>query len=145
VKVARNRHRRMESRGRKRITELQGEAREGFLTALDGRTLYGPGLKRSIFTGIDVHSKIALARRYATKGSRHGEDFLQRLYDLLAGKIENVHTDHGSEFKKDFEEGCRSLKIPHYDSRPHTPQDNPFNERLNRPAKAGSRNGTLEL
>lgn len=132
VKVVRSRQRRLESQGRRRITELQREAREGFLTALDGLTLYGPGLKRYIFTGIDVHSKIALARMYATKGSRNGEDFLQRLYYLLEGRIENVHTDNGSEFKKDFEEGCRSLKIPHYYSRPHTPQDNPFNERFNR-------------
>ncbi len=132
VKVVRSRHRRLESRGRKRITELQREPREGFLMALDGITLWGSGWKRYIFTGIDVYSKVAFARMYATKGSRNGEDFLKRLHYLVQGKIENVHTDNGSEFKRDFEEACGSLKIPHYYSRPRTPQDNAFNERFNR-------------
>jgi transposase InsO family protein len=69
---------------------------------------------------------------YPTKHSRHTADFLRCLRYLLAGKIENIQTDNGSEFAKDFRIAAESLKLPHYFSRPKMPTDNPVDERFNR-------------
>ncbi|MEK9179845.1 MAG: integrase core domain-containing protein [Patescibacteria group bacterium] len=117
---------------KKRITELKKEQRTGFLVALDTVVRYVAGAKRYILTGIDTHSKIAFARMYSTKHSKHAADFLKRLHYLFAARIENLQTDNGSEFAKEFREAARELSLPHYFSRPKTPTDNPFDERFNR-------------
>lgn len=132
ARTLRMRQRRRRNQSKKRITELQKEARTGFLVAFDGLTLYLPGFKRYLLTGIDVYSKIAFARMYPSKASRHAADFLARLHYLLAGKIENIQTDNGSEFAKDFRRAAESLGLSHYFSRPRTPTDNPVDERFNR-------------
>ena len=117
---------------KKRITELKKEVRTGFLVALDTMVKYWAGAKRYILTGIDTHSKIAFARMYVGHGSAHAADFLRRLHYLFEGKIENIQTDNGSEFAKDFHDAAVALELPHYLSRPRTPTDNPFEERFNR-------------
>ena len=120
---------------KKRITELKKEARQGFLIAFDGLTLYRNGIKRYVFTALDIYSKIAFARMYKSKSSKNATDFLKRMHYLLDGKIENIQTDNGSEFAKYFREAIEKLNISHYFSRPKTPQDNPFDERFNRTLK----------
>ncbi len=98
------RRRRRLNQPKKRITELKRELRQGFLIAFDGLTIYWNSIKRYVFTALDVHSKIAFARMYPTKSSKHGADFLQRINYLLEGKMENIQTDNGSEFAKHFKE-----------------------------------------
>lgn len=120
---------------KKRITELKKEARAGFLVALDSMTRYMAGFKRYILTGIDIHSKIAFARMYPSKSSRHAADFLRRLHYLFGARIENLQTDNGSEFALRFREAAALLNLPRYFSRPKTPTDNPFDERFNRTLK----------
>jgi len=132
IKTAKLRKKRRLSQRKRRITELQKVKRTGFLIALDGITLYGDKLKRHILTGIDIYSKVAFARMYKSKHSRHSADFLKRIYYLLEGRIENLVTDNGSEFEKDFREAVEELSIDRYHSRPRTPMDNPFDERFNR-------------
>lgn len=131
-RAERLRKRRKLNQPKKRITELKKEPRNGFLVAFDGLTIYWNSVKRYVFTGIDVYSKIAFARMYRSKHSRHTADFLKRMHYLLDGKIENIHTDNGSEFAKDFNTAAEILKLPHYFSRPKTPTDNPVDERFNR-------------
>lgn len=131
-KTAKLRKKRKANQMKKRITELKKEARTGFLVALDTVVRYWAGAKRYILTGIDVHSKIAFARMYSTKHSRNAADFLRRLDFLFEGKIENLQTDNGSEFQKEFSLAANELSLPHYLSRPKTPTDNPFDERFNR-------------
>ena len=126
-----NRKRKL-SQKRKKITELKMKRIKGFLLCLDTITLYWLGRKRYIITAIDKWSKVAFARMYTTHSSYNARDFLYRLYYLLDGKIENIQTDNGSEFKKYFEQGLKKLHIPHYHSRVKTPKDNPDNERFNR-------------
>lgn len=126
-----NRKRKL-SQKRKKITELKMKKIKGFLLCLDTITLYWMGKKRYIITAIDKYTKVAFARMYTTHSSYNSRDFLYRLYYLLDGKIENIQTDNGSEFKKYFDQGCEKLKIPHYHSRVKTPKDNPVNERFNR-------------
>ena len=132
AKTLKLRRKRMINQPKKRITELKKESRRGFLVAFDGLTIHLPGYKRYILTGIDVYSKIAFARMYISKSSQNAADFLKRLHYLLAGKIENIQTDNGSEFAKSFQEATNQLKLDHYYSRPRTPKDNAFDERFNR-------------
>jgi len=129
------RRKRRSNQPKKRITELKKELRRGFLVQTDTKVIYANGLKRYILTGLDYHSKIAFARMYPSKHSKHAADFLKRLYYLLEGKIENVQSDNGSEFAWEFREACRELRINHYFSRIKTPKDNAFDERFNRTLK----------
>lgn len=132
AKTEKLRKKRRANQPKKRITELKKEPRQGFLIQADTIVLYWGGVKRYILTGIDHYSKIAFARMYQSKHSRHAADFLKRLHYLFDGKIENVQTDNGSEFARHFREAAESLKVSHYFSRLKTPQDNAFDERFNR-------------
>jgi len=51
---------------------------------------------------------------------------------LTEGDISVLHTDNGSEFDGHFAKAVEELMIPRVYSRPHTPKDNPVNERFNR-------------
>jgi transposase InsO family protein len=135
VRTHRLRAKRKRNEHKKRITMLKKEPRTGFLVACDSMVIYWNGTKRYILTGIDVYSKIAFARMYISKHSKHAADFLERLHYLLAGKIENIQTDNGSEFQKHFKEAIEVLHLDHYLSRPRTPTDNPVDERFNRTLK----------
>lgn len=131
-KQARINRKRVLSQKRKKITQLKMKKIKGFLLCLDTVTLYWMGKKRYIVTAIDKWTKVAFARMYTTHSSYNTRDFLHRLYYLLDGKIENIQTDNGSEFKGYFNQGCAKLKLSHYHSRVKTPKDNPDNERFNR-------------
>jgi len=122
----------MINKAKKRITELKKEKRTGFLVSLDTVIRYWNGSKRYILTAIDIHSKIGFARMYSTKHSKNTADFLKRIHYLFEGKIENIQTDNGAEFAKDFKDMAKVLNIPHYFSRSKTPTDNSFDERFNR-------------
>lgn len=131
-KQARINRKRVLSQKRKKITDLKMKKIKGFLLCLDTVTLYWMGQKRYIITALDKWTKVAFARMYKTHSSCNARDFLYRLHYLLDGKIENIQTDNGSEFKGYFDQGCAKLKLPHYHSRVKTPKDNPDNERFNR-------------
>ncbi len=131
VRTAKIARKRAKSQKRKRITELKKKKRSGFLICLDAVELRYHNLKRFIFTGIDYYSKIAFARMYKNANSRNAADFLNRLMYLVDGEVENIQADNGSPFEKYFERARRALKLSRYYSRPHTPKDNPFNERFN--------------
>jgi transposase InsO family protein len=131
-KTLKRRKKRKANQGKKRVTELKKEQRTGFLVALDTVVRYWNGTKRYILTGIDTHSKIAFARMYPGHGSGNAADFLRRINYLFDGKIENLQTDNGSEFKREFDVAAEALRLPHYLSRPKTPTDNPCDERFNR-------------
>ena len=133
VKTAKIQRKRLSAQKKKRITELKKEQRTGFLVCADTVVIYWNSLKRYIFTVIDFHSKIAFARMYTTKSSKNAKDFLNRLYYLYQGKIENLQTDNGSEFQGYFEKTIQQLpkRIQRYFSRPRTPKDNPINENFN--------------
>src|SRR3989338_4965879 len=132
TKTAKLRKKRKANQAKKRITELKKEQRSGFLVALDTVVRYVAGAKRYILTGIDTHSKIAFARMYSSKHSRHAADFLRRLYYLFDAKIQNIQTDNGPEFAKHFREAITELNLNQYFSRIKTPKDNAFDERFNR-------------
>lgn len=123
------------SQKRKKITELKQKKINGFLLCLDTIVVYCKSKKRYILTAIDKYSKLSFARMYTTHSSYNSRDFLYRLNYLLDGKIENIQTDNGSEFRKYFDQACSQLDIPHYFSRNHTPKDNAVCERFNKTLK----------
>jgi len=132
-KTARVTKKRLKAQKKKRITELKRKKKKrGFLLCLDAVEIRWHGLKRYIFTGIDNFTKVSFARMYKRANSYNAKDFLNRLYYLIDGKIDNLQTDNGSEFQKYFQRACKSLSITRYYSRPRTPKDNPVNERFNR-------------
>lgn len=131
-KQARINRKRSLSVKRKKITELKRKPRAGFLVCMDTVVRYINNQKRYILTAIDRYSKISFARMYTTHSSYNARDFLHRVHYLLDGKIENIQTDNGSEFKKYFDLACETLHLPHYHSRVKTPKDNAVNERFNR-------------
>lgn len=132
IKQARINRKRCLSAKRKKITDLSRKPRNGFLICVDTMIRHVSQQKRYILTGIDHYSKLAFARMYTTHSSKNAADFLRRLHYLLDGRIENVQTDNGSEFKLNFDQALVKLDIPHYHSRVKTPKDNAVNERFNR-------------
>lgn len=119
--------------GKKRITQLIKEDKVNFLWHVDTVILtLSLGGYRYLLTAIDEVSKMAYARLYTSHSSRNAKDFLQRLNYLTNHQVINIHSDNGSEFKKEFEEACSALNVTQWYSRPHTPKDNPVLERFNR-------------
>ncbi|MFH0952346.1 MAG: integrase core domain-containing protein [Patescibacteria group bacterium] len=132
AKHQRTQVKRLRAEKKKRLTELTIKRRTGFLFRLDTMIKYWAGTKRTIFTAIDHHAKLAFARMYPTKHTRNAQDFLYRLCYLTDGKIERLGHDNGSEFKGSFALTAKELGIPQYWSRPRTPKDNAVCERFNR-------------
>jgi transposase-like protein len=120
---------------KKRITECETKPQAGFMLHLDSIVLHLLGTKRYIITAIDDYSKVAYARMYKNHSSGPAKDFFHRLRFLLEGKVDNVHTDNGSEFHKHFEQALNQARLTHWWSRPRTPKDNPSNERFNQTLK----------
>lgn len=131
-KTAKTTRKRLSAQKKKRITELKKKPKNGFLLCLDAIEIRWNNLKRYIFTGIDSFSKVAFARMYKNVNSYNASDFLNRLLYLVNGKAENIQTDNGSEFEKYFSSVCQKLNLKRYYNRPHTPKDNPVNERFNK-------------
>jgi len=123
---------RKRARKKKKITELKRKLPVlGYLLHFDTIVIHWGGLKRYVITMIDDYTKLAFARMYRNKSSMSAKDFLLRVDYLLDGRIQNAHSDNGSEFEKYFEELTRKLAITQYWSRPRTPTDNPSLERFN--------------
>jgi len=131
-KTAKITRKRLKAVKKKPITKLKKKPKAGFLVCLDTIEIRWNNIKRYIFTGIDRYSKVAFARMYQNANSYNAADFLNRLLYLIDGQIENIQTDNGSEFEKYFRQSCEKLNLSRYYNRPHTPKDNPVNERFNR-------------
>lgn len=116
---------------KKRITDLKKEPFAGFLLEVDTIVIYFNNEKRYILTAIDYYSRTGFAYMYKSKIAKNATDFLKRLVLLFDGRIENIHIDNGSEFKKEFLMAAEELKIDLYHARPYQPKDKPLVERFN--------------
>lgn len=131
-KSYRTQQKRLRATKKKRITELTIRKQAGFLFRLDSVVRYWEGTKRYILTAVDTISRLGFAHMYTNHSSAMAADFLHRLHHLTNGQIQNIQTDNGSEFHKEFDRACQNLAISHYWSRVRTPKDNSYNERFNR-------------
>ena len=136
VKNTKTQVKRQRSLKKKRITELKKKKPVlGYLLHFDSIVIHWNGCKRYIITMIDDFTKIAYARMYKNHSSYSAKDFLNRVNYLLDDRINNIHSDNGSEFQKHFKQLGEQLKLTQYYSRIRTPKDNPSMERFNRTLK----------
>jgi len=99
---------------------------------LDTIVRFIDGIKRYILTAIDVEKKFAFAGAYTSHSSASAADFLKRVIEVCPFIIDELQTDNGSEFAKNFEDACSVLGLTHFHTYPRSPKMNPFIERFNR-------------
>ncbi len=104
----------------------------GDLVQMDTVSIFTTGIKRYIFTAIDVSTRFTLAYAYKSNSSTHGSDFLDKLLKVAPFAIKRVQTDNGSEFLKHFEHACEAKGLVHFFNYPKHPQANGYLERFNR-------------
>ena len=90
------------------------------------------GVKRYIYTAIDVEKKFAFAGAYTNHSSASAADFLAKLRTVAPFDITEVQTDNGSEFAHLFHDACTHLRITHFHTYPRSPKMNAHVERFNR-------------
>jgi len=104
----------------------------GDLVQMDTVSVFTTGLKRYIFTAIDVRTRFAFAYAYASNSSINGNDFLGKFLKVAPFATRRVQTDNGSEFASYFDHHCRKSSLTHFFNYPHHPQSNGHLERFNR-------------
>ncbi|MEK7512592.1 MAG: integrase core domain-containing protein, partial [Patescibacteria group bacterium] len=90
------------------------------------------GIKRYVYTAIDVERKFTFAAGYRNHSSASAADFLGKLRSVAPFPITEVQTDNGSEFAHLFHDACTSLCITHFNTYPRCPKMNAHIERFNR-------------
>ena len=123
-----------EPKPRKRKLRRKGFVPElpGDLVQIDTVHIFTTGLKRYIFTAIDVRTRFAFAYTYTSNSSANGDDFLGKFLKVAPFTVSHIQTDNGSEFAKHFDENCRRNALPHFFNYPKHPQSNGHLERFNR-------------
>jgi putative transposase len=104
----------------------------GDLVQMDTISIFVNGLKRYLFTAIDVSSRIAFAYAYKVYSSASGQDFLRKFVKVTPFVTTRIQTDNGSEFAQLFERDCQANDLVHFFNYPHHPQSNGYVERFNR-------------
>jgi transposase InsO family protein len=104
----------------------------GDLVQIDTVSIFTTGIKRYIFTAIDVSTRFTLAYAYKSNSSTYGSDFLDKLLKVAPFAIKRVQTDNGGEFLKHFEQSCEAKGLVHFFNYPKHPQANSYLERFNR-------------
>lgn len=90
------------------------------------------GIKRYIYTAIDVERKFAFAAAYTNHSSASAADFLGKLITVAPFPVTEIQTDNGSEFAWQFDDACKRLGIVHFHTYPRCPKMNGHVERFNR-------------
>lgn len=120
---------------KKRITEMPQNNVPGHHIQLDTIVLHRNGKKYYVKTVEDVTTKISYARVYKGNSSETACDVLERFAFVVGYKINNVHTDNGSEFHKHFKAKVKQKKAEQYFSYPRCPKQHGAIERFNRTFK----------
>ena len=72
----------------------------GDLIQMDTVSIFTAGIKRYIFTAIDVRTRFAFASVYKSNFSVNGSDFLGKFLKVVPFSVKRIQTDNGSEFAK---------------------------------------------
>lgn len=104
----------------------------GDLIQMDTVSIFADGIKRYIFTAIDISTRFTFAYAYKSNSSAHGSDFLDKLLNVAPFVIRRIQTDNGSEFLKYFEQACEERGLVHFFNYPKHPESNGYLERFNR-------------
>lgn len=124
----------IKSRQAVRKTRRKGfcPSQPGDLVEMDTVSMFVDGLKRYMFTAIDVTTRFAFAYTYKSDSSANGRDFLKKFTSVVPFAISRIQTDNGGEFLKYFSESCRDNDLVHFFNYPRHPQSNGHLERFNR-------------
>ena len=125
--VRKPKHKRKKLRRKGFEPKLPGE-----LVQMDTVAIFAAGLKRYIFTALDVSTRFAFAYAYKSNSSANANDFLGKFLKVAPFVTSRVQTDNGSEFAKHFEHLCQEKGLVHFFNYPKHPQSNGFLERFNR-------------
>lgn len=102
---------------------------EGQMIQMDTKHIMLAGGKKFYqFTAIDVLGKRRVMRIYSSESSRNGALFLKECIASFPFPIQNVQTDNGAPFLKEFDKLCKELNIPHYFIYPRHPKQNTYVE-----------------
>jgi transposase InsO family protein len=104
----------------------------GDIVQMDTVSIFACGIKRYIFTAIDVSTRFAFACAYPSNSSANGSDFLRKFVSVAPFNVTHIQTDNGGEFEKHFEKTCYDNRLPHFFNYPKHPQSNGCVERFNR-------------
>jgi transposase InsO family protein len=104
----------------------------GDLVQMDTVSVFAAGLKRYIFTAIDVSTRFAFAYAYKTSSSANGNDFLGKFTKVAPFTTRRIQTDNGGEFAKHFDSHCQQNGLTHFFNYPKHPESNACLERFNR-------------
>ena len=104
----------------------------GDLVQMDTIAIFADGLKRYLFTAIDVRTRFAFACSYPSNSSTHGRDFLKKFVTVAPFSTTRIQTDNGGEFAKHFDSYCQEQNMIHFFNYPRHPQSNACLERFNR-------------
>lgn len=120
---------------RRKVRHVQAE-KPGELVGID--TFYIGKLKRVgklwQLTACDAASSYAMAKVVPVNNAKEAAKFLREVVATEVKEagwtLRRVLTDGGSEFKADFDEACRTLKVRHTRTKPRHAWTNGFVERL---------------
>ena len=104
----------------------------GDLVQMDTVSIFANGLKRYLFTAIDVQTRLAFAYAYKADSSASGQDFLRKFVKVTPFVTTRIQTDNGSEFAQHFDRSCQENDLLHFFNYPRHPQSNAYVERFNR-------------
>jgi transposase InsO family protein len=94
----------------------------GDLVQMDTIAIFAAGLKRYIFTAIDVKTRFAFAYAYKSNSSANGNDFIGKFLKVVPFAVRRVQTDNGSEFAGHFDHYCQQNGLTHFFNYPKHPQ-----------------------
>ena len=119
---------------RKRTYKPKGFKAEypGHCVAFDSVERFLNGTKRYIVTCIDLHSRFAFAWCVRNHSAAAAEEFFNLVKIVFPLPIDNILTDCGSEFQKEFDQAIRTAHKAHWHTYPRTPKMNAHDERFNR-------------
>jgi len=104
----------------------------GDLSQVDSIAKFRDGLKRYIFSAIDITGRFAFAYAYKTLSSQRGADFLGKYSEVTPFAIKAAQTDNGLEFSDKADELMLQKGIVHFFTYPKSPKMNAYIERFNR-------------
>ncbi len=104
----------------------------GDIVQMDTVSVFADGIKRYIFTAIDLKTRFAFACTYKSNSSANGSDFLNKFITIAPFSTARIQTDNGGEFEKHFDKYCQQYGLVHFFNYPKHPQSNAHLERFNK-------------
>lgn len=104
----------------------------GALVEMDTIHFFEKGVKKYVYTALDVYSRTGFAWASARIGAAVSVQFFKRTKKYFTFEISCIQTDNGSEFATWFTDHLKRYGILHRHNHPRSPNENGHLERFNR-------------